>query len=59
MIKEDQDNGQVPRSVATWDELDDSVDTDDYYRQAQMPSGTAEAASLRNAVTGRSFSPPD
>ena len=51
MIKEDQDNGQVPRSVATWDELDDSVDTDDYYRQAQMPSGTAEAASLRNAVT--------
>ena len=51
MIKEDQDNGQIPRSVATLDELDDSVDTDDYYRQAQMPSGIAEAASLRNAVT--------
>ncbi|HUY52649.1 MAG TPA: hypothetical protein VMV92_44260 [Streptosporangiaceae bacterium] len=50
MIKEDQDTGQVPRDVCSWDELDDSVDTDDYYRQAQMPSGTHEAIDLRNAV---------
>ena len=51
MIKEDQDSGQVPPSVFTWDELDASVDTDEYCRQAQMPSGTAEADALRNAVT--------
>jgi hypothetical protein len=51
MIKEDQDSGQVPRDVFTWDELDASVDTDEYCRQAQMPSGTAGAAALRNAVT--------
>lgn len=50
MIKEDQDSGQVPLSVSSWDELDDSVDTDDYYRQAQLPSGTGEATDLRNAV---------
>jgi hypothetical protein len=51
MIKEDQDSGQVPRDVLTWDEVDASVDTGDYWRQAQLPSGTAEAASLRDAVT--------
>jgi len=50
MIKEDQDSGQVPPGVFTWDELDASVDTDEYCRQAQMPSGTAEADALRNAV---------
>lgn len=50
MIKEDQDSGQVPRGVSSWDELDDSVDTDDYYRQARMPSGTREAIDLHNAV---------
>ncbi len=50
MIKEDQDSGQVPREVSSWDELDDSVDTDDYYRQAQLPSGTREAIDLHNAV---------
>jgi hypothetical protein len=50
MIKEDQDSGQVPRDVSSWDELDDSVDTDDYCRQAQLPSGTREAIDLRNAV---------
>jgi hypothetical protein len=50
MIKEDQDTGQVPRSVCSWDELDDSVDAGDYYRLAQMPSGTRAAVKLRDAV---------
>ena len=50
LIKEDQDAGQVPRDVCSWDELDDSVDTEDYYRQAQLPAGTREANDLRNAV---------
>jgi hypothetical protein len=50
MIKEDQDSGQVPRDVSSWDELDASVDTNDYYRQARMPSGIREASDLRNAV---------
>ena len=26
MIKQDQDTGQVPRDVCSWDELDDTVD---------------------------------
>jgi hypothetical protein len=52
MIREDQGSGQVPRDVSSWDELDDSVDTDDYLRQAHLPSGTPEAAELRNAVSG-------
>lgn len=51
MIREDQDTGQVPRDVSSWDELDDSVDTEDYYRLAQMPSGTRDAINLRNAVS--------
>jgi hypothetical protein len=50
MIKEDQDTGQVPRNVCSWDELDESVDAGDYYRLAKMPSGTREAIGLRNAV---------
>ena len=50
LIKEDQDAGQVPRGVCSWDELDDSVDTEDYYRQAQLPAGTRAADDLRNAV---------
>jgi len=50
LIKEDQDAGQVPRDVCSWDELDDSVDTEDYYRQAQLPAGTAETIDLHNAV---------
>jgi len=50
MIKEDQDTGQVPRDVWSLDELDDTVDIGDYYRLAQMPTGTHEAAELRNAV---------
>jgi hypothetical protein len=50
LIKEDQDAGQVPRDVCSWDELDDSVDTEDYYRQAQLPAGTSEASGLRVAV---------
>jgi hypothetical protein len=50
MIKEDQDTGQVPRGVCSWDELDDSVDVGDYYRLARMPTGTRAAASLRDAV---------
>jgi hypothetical protein len=51
LIKEDQDAGQVPRDVCSWDELDDSVDTEDYYRQAQLPAGTPEASGLRVAVS--------
>jgi len=50
LIKEDQEAGQVPRDVCSWDELDDSVDTEDYYRQTQLPAGTREANDLRNAV---------
>jgi hypothetical protein len=50
MIKEDQDTGQVPRGVCSWDELDDSVDVGDYYRLARMPTGTRAAAGLRDAV---------
>ena len=50
MIKEDQDTGQVPRNVCSWDELDDTVDVGDYYRLARMPTGTDAAAGLRNAV---------
>jgi len=50
LIKEDQDAGQVPHDVCSWDELDDSIDTEDYYRQAQLPAGTREANDLRNAV---------
>ena len=51
MIKQDQDTGQVPRDVCSWDELDDTVDAGDYYRLAQMPSGTPDAIGLRNAVS--------
>jgi hypothetical protein len=50
MIKEDQDTGQVPRGVCSWDELDDTVDVGDYYRLAKIPTGTRAAAKLRNAV---------
>jgi len=50
LIKEDQDAGQVPRDVCSWDELDDSVDAEDYYRRAQLPAGTPEAIDLRSAV---------
>ncbi len=50
MIKEDQDTGQVPRDVCSWDELDDTVDVGDYYRLAKMPTGTRAAAKLRTAV---------
>jgi len=48
MIKQDQESGQVPGGVCSWDELDESVDTADYYRQAGLP-GAAE--DLRNAVS--------
>ena len=51
MIKEDQDSGQVPRDVSSWDELDESVDTDDYCRRALMPRGTPQASGLRDAVS--------
>ena len=50
MIKQDQDTGQVPRDVCSWDELDESVDAGDYYRLARMPSATPDAIALRNAV---------
>ena len=50
MIKEDQDRGQVPRGVCSWDELDDTVDAEDYYRLARMPSGSSGAHELRIAV---------
>jgi hypothetical protein len=49
MIKEDQDSGQVPHGVCSWDELDDSVDANDYFRRA-LPADTSEAAGLREAV---------
>ena len=51
MIKEDQDTGQLPRGVCSWDELDESVDAGDYYRLARMPSGAGDAIGLRNAVS--------
>jgi hypothetical protein len=47
MIREDQASGQVPGDVSSWDELDESVDTEDYCHQARVPSG---AAGLRDAV---------
>jgi hypothetical protein len=50
LIKQDQDTGQVPRGVCSWDELDESVDAEDYYRLVQLPSGTQEARDLRDAV---------
>ena len=51
MIREDQDTGQVPRSVCSWDELDESVDAADYYRLAQLPWGNRAAVKLRTAVS--------
>ena len=50
MIEQDQDTGQVPRGVCSLDELDDTVDVEDYYRLIRMPHGTSEAARLRDAV---------
>jgi hypothetical protein len=50
MIKEDQVTGQVPGSVSSWDELDETVDANDYYRRASLPSGTPDAEGLRSAV---------
>lgn len=52
MIRQDQDTGQVPPGVCSLDELDDTVDVEDYYRLARMPHGTSEAAMLRDAVSG-------
>jgi len=52
MIKEDQETGQVPHDVSSWDEIDDTVDENDYCRRAGLPSGSPEATELRNAVTG-------
>jgi hypothetical protein len=51
MIKEDQDSGQVPRTVSSLDELDDCVDIEDYFRQIGLPSGDQDATDLRDAVT--------
>jgi hypothetical protein len=51
MITEDQDTGQVPRGVCSWDELDESVDAEDYYRLARMAHGTSGTAGLRDAVS--------
>ena len=51
MIKEDQATGQVPGTVSTWDEIDETVDANDYYRRAGLPSGTQEAAALHEAVS--------
>jgi hypothetical protein len=51
MIKEDQDSGQIPGDVSSWDEVDDTVDAEDYYRQAHMPAGNHEAHELRDAVS--------
>jgi hypothetical protein len=36
--------------VCSWDELDDSVDANDYFRRVRLPAGTSEAAGLREAV---------
>ena len=51
MIEEDQASGQVPRDVASLDELDNCVDAGDYYRRAYMPSDSHEATELRIAVS--------
>lgn len=51
MIEEDQASGQVPRDVASLDELDNCVDAGDYYRRTHMPSDGHEATELRNAVS--------
>ncbi len=51
MIREDQDSGQIPPDASSWDELDNTVDANDYYRKAKLPSGTdEEAVDLRDAV---------
>ena len=50
MIKEDQDSGQIPEDASSWDELDNTVDANDYYRKARVPTGTDEADDLRDAV---------
>lgn len=50
MIKEDQETGQLPHDVSSWDEIDDTVDENDYYLRAELPSGSAEATELRDAV---------
>ncbi|HTT54427.1 MAG TPA: hypothetical protein VMH35_23795 [Streptosporangiaceae bacterium] len=50
MIREDQETGQVPHDVSSWDEIDDTVDANDYYLRARLPSGTAQATELHNAV---------
>jgi hypothetical protein len=50
MIREDQDSGQVARDVSSWDELDESVDANDYYLKAKLPTGTDADIELRNAV---------
>ncbi len=52
MIREDQASGQVPSDVSSWDELDGSVDTEDYFRQASLPSGAGHDGGLRDAVIG-------
>ncbi len=51
MIEEDQASGQIPRDVASLDELDNCVDAGDYYRRVHMPSDNHEATELRNAVS--------
>jgi len=51
MIKEDQDSGQVPRDVGSLDELDESVDIEDYFRLARVPADDHEAVELRAAVS--------
>jgi len=50
MIKEDQGSGQVPPGVGSLDELDDSVDIEDYFRLAHLPPADDEAGDLRTAV---------
>jgi hypothetical protein len=49
MIVEDKATGQVPRGASSWSELDATVDTGDYCRQARLPAGH-DGAWLRNAV---------
>ena len=50
MIKEDQVSGQVPDTVGSVDELDDSVDIEDYINLARIPAADHDAVELRAAV---------
>jgi hypothetical protein len=52
MVKEDQDTGQVPRDLCSWDELDESVDTDPY-QQAHRLGAPEEPRAAASEEVGR------